>query len=162
MKIGENKVVSIDYKLTDENGTVLDSSEGNGALSYIHGIGQLIPGLEEALEGKEEGEQVQAEVTPDQAYGDYDDSLLFAVPKERMPQDTNLEVGMQFEAQTQQGDKRIVTLSEVGDEEVKLDANHPLAGRTLTFDVTVEGVRDATSEELSHGHVHEDDESTDE
>lgn len=155
MKIAENRVVSIDYELTDEEGTVLDSSEGNGALSYIHGIGQLIPGLEEALEGKEEGETVQATVTPDRAYGEYDESLLFSVPKERMPQDTSLEVGMQFEAQTQQGDKRIVTLSEVGENEVKLDANHPLAGKTLSFDVSVQEVRDATDDELSHGHVHE-------
>jgi FKBP-type peptidyl-prolyl cis-trans isomerase SlyD len=97
---------------------------------------------------------VQASVPPEKAYGVRDEQLLFEVPRDRMPDGTELEVGMQFEAQTSSGERQIVTLAEVGDEQVTLDANHPLAGQTLHFDVKVNEVREATSEELDHGHVH--------
>jgi FKBP-type peptidyl-prolyl cis-trans isomerase SlyD len=161
MQVGENRVVTIDYTLKDEKGEVLDSSERSGELSYIHGVGQLIPGLEEALEGHDEGEQVETTLNPQQAYGEYDDQLQFNVPKERMPEDSSLEVGQQFEAQTSQGQRQVVTLTSVGSQEVTLDANHPLAGQELTFDVTVKSVRDATQEELDHGHVHQEGENSD-
>lgn len=154
MDIQNDAVVTIAYTLKDDDGQVLDSSEDHGDLSYLHGHQNIVPGLEEALEGKGPGESVQASVPPEKAYGVRDEQLLFQVPRERMPDGTELQVGMQFEAQTSSGERQIVTLADVGDEQVTLDANHPLAGQTLHFDVTVNDVREATSEELDHGHVH--------
>jgi FKBP-type peptidyl-prolyl cis-trans isomerase SlyD len=154
MTIQNDAVATIAYTLKDDDGQVLDTSEDHGDLAYLHGHQNIVPGLEEALEGKGPGESVQATIPPEKAYGARDEQLIFQVPRERMPEETELQVGMQFEAQSSGGERQIVTLADVGDAEVTLDANHPLAGQTLHFEVTINDVREATSEELDHGHVH--------
>lgn len=153
MRIEKDKVVSIDYTLTNLQGEVIDSSKGREPLPYLHGASNIIPGLEAALEGKSSGDQVQVTVQPEQGYGQRDPQLVQGVPRDRFQGVSNIQAGMQFTAQTPQG-RRIVTVTKVDEAEVTVDANHPLAGVTLNFDVTVKDVRDATPEELQHGHVH--------
>jgi len=153
MQATKEKVVSIDYTLTDEQGSVIDTSSGRGPLAYLHGAGNIIPGLENALEGKSAGDTLTVTVPPDQAYGEHDPELVQAVPRDRFPAGSDVRVGTQFQAQTPVG-QRIVTVVGVNNDEVTVDANHPLAGKPLTFDVTVVEVREATADELSHGHVH--------
>lgn len=153
MQITTNKVVSIDYTLKDKSGEVIDSSEGSEPLSFIFGIGALIPGLEEAMDGKTSGDKLSVEVPPEKGYGERADDLIQSIPREFFDTSDELKVGMQFQEQGEHG-VRIVTIVEISGEEVKVDGNHPLAGETLYFDVTVNDVRDATQEELSHGHVH--------
>jgi FKBP-type peptidyl-prolyl cis-trans isomerase SlyD len=155
MTVSKDKVVSIQYTLKDDEGEVLDSSQGREDLSYLHGHDRIVPGLEEVLEGRAPGESVSTEVQPEQGYGEYDASLQVTVPRDRMPQDTELEPGMQFAVQDTSGQQAVVTLLSLDDDNVVLDQNHPLAGKTLHFDVTINDVRDANSEELEHGHVHE-------
>ena len=153
MKIEDNKVVQIHYHLTDEKGNVLDSSQGRDPLSYIHGAGNIIIGLEKQLQGKVAGDKVNAVVSPAEGYGERDDSLVQVVPKIGFQGDEELKVGMQVQVGTQQGNA-VATVAKIEGEDVTLDVNHPLAGVTLTFDVEVVEVRDATKEELEHGHVH--------
>lgn len=153
MHVAKDKVVTIDYTLTGAGGELLDSSQGGEPLSYLHGAGGMIPGLEIALEGKAAGEAVKAVVPPDQAYGQKDPSLVQPVPRDRFPDVPDIRPGMQFTAQGKSG-SRVVTVVGVDDSNVTIDANHPLAGQTLNFDVKVVDVRDATSEEISHGHAH--------
>ncbi len=152
MLIENRKVVTLEYTLTDEDGEVLDTSKGSDPLVYLHGSGNIIAGLEGALSGKAEGESLQVTVQPADAYGDRDESLMQALPKSRF-EDDDLEVGMQFQANGPDG-PILLTIVNIEDDEVTVDANHPLAGRVLSFDVTVLNVRDATLEELTHGHVH--------
>lgn len=154
MQITQDRVVTIAYTLKDDNGQVLDTSEANGDFSYLHGHQNIVEGLEEALDGKEAGDAIEATVPPEKGYGSRHDQLVFTVPRSNMP-DGELESGMQFAAQDKEGNQQVVTLVDVGDEEVKLDANHPLAGQTLHFDVTVNDVREASGEEVEHGHVHD-------
>jgi FKBP-type peptidyl-prolyl cis-trans isomerase SlyD len=146
MQATREKMVSIDYTLTDEQGNVLDSSDGREPLTYLHGTGQIIPGLERAIEGKEPGAQLQVTVPPEDAYGDRNPELLQSVPREQFPEGTVPEIGQKFQVQSPSG-ARVVTVAEVGDDAVVIDANHPLAGHALNFDVTVKDVRDATGEE---------------
>ncbi|MBU42798.1 MAG: peptidylprolyl isomerase [Spirochaetaceae bacterium] len=153
MQIAKDKVASIDYKLTDKSGSVLDSSEGRDPLYYLHGNGNLIAGLEEALEGKGSGDSIQVSVPPEKGYGLRNDALVQNVEKSMFQGVDKIESGMQFQAQTEAG-VQIFTVVSVEGEQVKIDGNHPLAGETLHFDVTVRDVRDATEEELAHGHVH--------
>ena len=153
MQIGKNKVIYIDYTLTDAQGTELDSSDGKAPFAYIHGVGNIIPGLEAALEGKATGDQINAVISPEKGYGSRDESLVQQLPRSRFDTDQDIQVGMQFQAMGEQG-PRIVTVVSVEADNVTIDANHPLAGVTLHFDVTVKEVREATSEELDHGHVH--------
>ena len=153
MKIQENSVVSIDYTLTSDEGEVLDSSQGGDPLTYIHGMGNLIPGLERELEGKGMGTALKVRIAPEDAYGVRDENMVARVSRTQMPKGAPLEVGMQFQAAGPEG-VQVVTLVKVEDDAVWLDANHPLAGMHLTFDVTVVAVRAATAEELEHGHVH--------
>jgi FKBP-type peptidyl-prolyl cis-trans isomerase SlyD len=143
MNIAKNRVVSIDYTLTGEDGTVLDTSKGEEPLAYIHGTGSLVEGLEAALEGKAPPDHVSVSVPPDKGYGMHDDSIV-----------TELELGMQFEIQGD-GEAHLVTVVGMDDDEVTVDGNHPLAGLTLHFDVDVVEVREATPDELQHGHVHQ-------
>lgn len=147
MKIEKNKVVSIEYTLTDEAGTILDSSGDKGALPYIHGQGNLIPGLEKALEGKTEGDAFQATIEPKDAYGEHSPNLLVEVPRSNFEAGTPIEVGMRFEAGSG-GGSQVVRVVKVDDNTVTIDANHELAGKTLVFDVKVISVREATEEEL--------------
>lgn len=160
MQISANKVVSIDYKLTNNEGSVIDSSEGRGPLAYLQGHSNIIPGLENALEGKGVGDNLSVTVDPKEGYGERDDSLTQAVPRKMFENADEIQIGMQFQTQTEQG-PHIVTVVAVDDENVTVDANHPLAGQTLNFDVSVVEVRDATAEEMEHGHVHGPDEEHD-
>ena len=148
----ENKVVSIDYTLKNADGDVLDTSEGREPLDYLHGAGNIIPGLEEAISGKTTGESLQAVIAPAQGYGERHDEQVAKVPRADLAGIDNVTVGMQLQAETPQG-PRVVQVIEVEEETVTIDANHPLAGMTLHFDVRVTGVRDATAEEIEHGHV---------
>ncbi|MGH8371593.1 MAG: peptidylprolyl isomerase [Gammaproteobacteria bacterium] len=153
MQIAKNTVVSIDYTLTDEAGTVLDSSKGQAPLAYLHGGGNIIPGLEEALEGKQAGEQVKVAVPPEKGYGPRNDSMTQKVPRNMFDTKQDIQPGMRFHAEGEHG-THTVTVTAVDDEHVTVDGNHPLAGKVLNFDVNVVEVRAATEEELSHGHVH--------
>lgn len=153
MQVQDKKVVGIHYTLKNDNGEVLDSSQGASPLMFIFGIGMLIPGLEAALNGKTKGDSLQVSINPEDAYGQKDAGLTQKVPKAQFDNPEEIQVGMQFQVETEQG-MLVVTVVEVDDTEVTIDGNHPLAGMTLHFDVTVEEVRDATQEELDHGHVH--------
>jgi FKBP-type peptidyl-prolyl cis-trans isomerase SlyD len=154
MQIEKNKVVSIDYTLTDEGGEVLDSSAGKEPLSYIHGTGSLIPGLESVLEGKGAGDELQVSVQPQDGYGVRDETLISSVRRDQLKGLDNLQEGMMFSTEDDHG-THIYTIVGVEDETVTVDGNHPLAGMTLNFAVTVQEVRDANEEELAHGHVHD-------
>ena len=153
MPIVKDKVVSIDYTLTGEDGKVIDTSQGREPLAYLHGSGNIIPGLENALEGKAEGEQVKVTIPPEQAYGAKDPRLVQQVPRTAFQGVQDIQAGMQFQANTQQG-PRVITVVGIEGDQVTIDANHPLAGATLNFDVTVRGIRDASAEEKTHGHAH--------
>lgn len=153
MLIAQDKVVLIHYTLTNDAGETIDSSSGGDPLAYIHGQGNLIPGLEKALEGKQAGDKLNVKVRPAEGYGVRDDKLLQQVPKRQFG-GANLQPGMQFHAQTSQGHARVVTVVRIQGDMVTVDGNHPLAGENLNFDVEVTEVRDATQEELEHGHVH--------
>ena len=153
MQVAKNKVVSIHYTLKDDAGEVIDSSEGHEPMLYLHGFENIVPGLEAALEGKQAGENVQVSISPVEGYGERDDSMQQVVPREAFQGVDNLEAGMQFRAETEDG-HHIVTVTAVEGDEVTVDGNHPLAGETLNFDVTIVEVRDATPEELEHGQVH--------
>ncbi len=149
MQITKNKVAAIHYTLRDNEGTVIDSSSGREPLHYLHGAGNLIPGMEEGLEGKTQGDKFDLRISPDKGYGEKDENLVQKVPRTAFG-DQDVKNGMRFS--TNQGG--VVTVTEVGPESVTVDANHPLAGVELNFDVEVVEVREATDEELSHGHVH--------
>lgn len=153
MQIAKNKVVSIDYILTNAKGEVLDQSSQNRPLQYIQGQGQLIPGLERILEGKSAGEAVKAQIPAKDAYGDRDEELMQMLPKENFAEIPDLRVGMELEAEGDDG-IRVITVVGIEKDQVVVDGNHPLAGMDLSFDVKIVGVRDATEDELGHGHVH--------
>jgi FKBP-type peptidyl-prolyl cis-trans isomerase SlyD len=153
MQISANMVVSIDYTLTDDQGAVIDSSEGREPLAYIQGIGNIIPGLENALEGKAQGDSLKVSIAPEDGYGERSDELTQAVPKQMFEGNDEIQVGMQFQTMTDNG-PQVVTVVDIDDENVTVDGNHPLAGENLNFDVTIVDIREATAEELEHGHVH--------
>ena len=153
MTVQRNKVVTINYTLTDESGSLLESSEGQEPLTYLHGVGNLIPGLEASLEGKSAGTSLEVSVPPEEGYGVWDQEKIVDIPKSQFSGVDKVEVGMQFSVQSEAGEE-VVTVSKVEGDIVTIDANHPLAGKTLSFDVTIVGIRDATAEELDHGHVH--------
>jgi len=153
MKIEENKVVQIHYTLKDDGGKVLDTSEGQDPLTYMHAEGAIIPGLFKAITGKEVGEKISVVVKPDEGYGDQDDSMVQKVSREAFKEMDDLAVGVKVQAETDHG-IQIAVVTNITDEEVTIDLNHPLAGVTLHFDVEVADIREATGEEISHGHVH--------
>lgn len=152
MQIEKDCVVAIQYTLKDDDGTVLDSSSEGQPLEYLHGAGNIIPGLEKALEGRDEGEELTVNVPPEEAYGERDDNLKQEVSLELFQGVESVEPGMRFQAQTQAG-VQIVTVTEVEGESVTVDANHPLAGQALNFEVAVDKVREATDEEKEAGQV---------
>jgi len=152
MQIGAKKAVTINYTLKNDAGEVLDSSEGKEPLTYLHGEGNIVPGLEAALEGKAVGDKVAVTLSPEQAYGQRDEKAIRNVPRRKLPKG-NVQVGTRFQMQTEAGVVIGTVLALRGDY-VTVDANHPLAGQTLHFDVSVVEIRDATAEELEHGHVH--------
>jgi FKBP-type peptidyl-prolyl cis-trans isomerase SlyD len=153
MQIANDSVVSIDYELKNDAGEVLDASAEGSPLVYLHGHRNLISGLEQALEGKAAGDSLEVRIAPADAYGEMNESLRQSVPKDRFQGVEQLEVGMQFQASTDQGpiSVRIVAVEE---ELVTVDGNHPLAGQHLNFNVTVRDVRAADENEIAHGHVH--------
>jgi FKBP-type peptidyl-prolyl cis-trans isomerase SlyD len=154
MKIEQHQVVSIDYELKNDDGEILDSSAGQEPLTYLHGTGGLIPGLEQALEGKSANDELQVTIAPAEAYGEFDDSLVQKVNKSAFDGVDNIEPGMQFQAEGNHGEVQSITVIEVEGDEVTIDANHPLAGETLHFSVQIREVRAATGEEKDHGHAH--------
>jgi len=157
MQIARNHAVLFNYTLTDDETNVLDSSQGREPLAYLHGSGNIIPGLERALEGRAAGDTFSVTIAAAEAYGERDNSLVMRVPRTRFEDAGEVAVGMRFHASDADGQTRVVTVVGVDDEAVTVDANHPLAGMNLTFAVEVVEVRTATPEEIEHGHVHGDD-----
>lgn len=153
MQIAQNSVVAFHYTLTNDAGEVLDSSEGRDPLTYLHGAGNIIPGLEKELEGRETGEKLNVAVTPEDGYGEVQPQLVQEVPRDAFQGVEAVEPGMQFQAQTQ-GGPLMVTVTQVEGDTVTVDGNHPLAGQKLNFDVEIADVREASQEEVEHGHVH--------
>jgi len=154
MKIAQERVVSIHYTLTDDAGQELDSSAGGEPLSYLHGVGGLVPGLERELEGRKAGDQFSASIEPKDAYGEVNPELIHEVPLNVLAEIENLCVGMQLESRSPDGRVYKLTVDAIGDTTATLNANHMLAGKTLHFEVEVTDVRAATPEELEHGHAH--------
>jgi len=153
MQILNNRVVSLAYTLKDDNDTIIDQST-DGSFCYLHGANNIIPGLENALAGKSSGEAVSVTVPPEQGYGVRDDARVQDVPRDMFPEDQDIQPGMQFHAQGPDGQSIVVMVARVENDTVTVDGNHPLAGEQLNFDVTIMDVREATAEELEHGHVH--------
>jgi len=148
VKIDKMMMVSIDYRLTNDKGELLDSSEGRGPLSYIQGMGEIIPGLERELEGKGKGDKFKVTIAPEDAYGEKSEENMINVPKEHLDGSRKYKVGDELELEGPYG-HIICKVDQVSDDHVVLDANHPLAGVALTFDVTVRDVREATDDEIN-------------
>lgn len=146
-RIIRNKVATFDYTVTDEQGQLIDTSLEYGPLSYIHGKGTLVPGLEAAMDGKSSGDSFSIKLTPSQGYGERDDSLIHVFTRKELVKLGNLKVGMQLQAQDTKGERTLV-VTEIDGDTITLDENHPLAGKTIKFDINVLSVRDATQDEL--------------
>lgn len=149
MTIAKDSVVSIHYTLRDDNGKIIDSSSGKDPLLYLHGRGNLIIGMEEGLEGKSSGDQLDLKIAPEKGYGEKNEKLIQKVPLTAFG-DQKVDRGMQFNTQNGQ----VVTITDVSKDSVTVDGNHPLAGVGLNFEVEVINIRQATKEEIEHGHVH--------
>jgi FKBP-type peptidyl-prolyl cis-trans isomerase SlyD len=154
LKIAANCVVSIQYKLTDDAGEILDSSEDGEPLVYLHGTGSLIPGLENELAGKGAPDSLTVTIQPEDGYGVVNEDLIQTVPRSDFGAVDKIEPGMRFEASGEDGQTQLIVVTDVAEDEITVDGNHPLAGEVLHFDVSIEEVRTATEEELSHGHAH--------
>lgn len=154
MSIGINKVVTVNFTLKDQHGNILDSTDGDVPFSYLTGHQNILPKLESEIDSMLIGSKRTVTIPAADAYGEYNEDIVQVIGKEEFPQDFLLEVGMQYIASAPDGTKMPFTITEVGDEEVTIDFNHPLAGKDLTFDIELLNVRDATAEEISHGHVH--------
>ena len=154
MNITDKAVVTIHFKLTDNDGKLIDSSEGQEPLVYMHGTNSLIPGLERELEGKKTGDKIQVTVQPEDGYGNINPELIQEVPRSAFQGVDDIQPGMQFEAKNPEGHKQLITIQEVAENSIMVNGNHPLAGQVLNFDISVEDVREATEEEISHGHAH--------
>jgi FKBP-type peptidyl-prolyl cis-trans isomerase SlyD len=152
VQIQQRSVVGIEYTLKNDQGEVLDTSEGHGPLVYLHGLGNLVPGLEKALEGKATGDSLDLTLTPDEGYGQRDEKLVRKLPLRKI-HDKNPQPGKRYRAELADG-HRIALVTGISGDYASIDANHPLAGLTLHFTVKVVEVREATAEELAHGHVH--------
>ena len=153
MKISENKVVVLHYAVSDSEDTLIDSSYDHSPLSIIQGSGYLIPGLEDALIDHVVGDKFEVEVSAENAYGDRHDEFVQTVPKSMFESVEDLAVGSQLRATTDDGEQTVIVI-DVTDDEITVDGNHPLAGIDLKFEVDILEVRDATEDELQHGHVH--------
>ncbi len=155
MQISDGKVVLIDYTLTDDDGELIDSSTGAEPLAYVQGAGQIVPGLEKALSGRSAGDSFKVSVGPAEGYGLHDVENVAVIPADQIEGVHELEVGTQLQTDSEDGEQTVV-VTKIEGNEVTIDANHPLAGLTLHFDITVREVRDATDEEISQGHAHGD------
>jgi FKBP-type peptidyl-prolyl cis-trans isomerase SlyD len=153
MKITHDLVASIHYTLKNDAGEVLDSSIDQEPLNYLHGAENIVAGLEKALEGKVAGDNVSVSVAPQDGYGEYDENLIQELSKDMFAGVDNIEVGMEFHAQTEHG-MQVIEVTKVDGDTITVDGNHPMAGQTLHFDVEIIEVRAATADELTHGHVH--------
>lgn len=152
--IQNGKVAAFSYILKDSDGKILEQTSAGDSLEYIHGSQNIIPGLEKAMTGMKVGEMKNVKVKAEDAYGLYDDDLLFKVPLSNFPPDKLIEPGMEFQTQSEDG-VMVITVREIDDENAIVDGNHPMAGLDLEFDVTVKNIREATPQELQHGHVHQ-------
>ncbi|MDH5517635.1 MAG: peptidylprolyl isomerase [Gammaproteobacteria bacterium] len=152
-KIAQNTVVSLDYTLTNDAGETLDKSE-NGQFVYLHGTNSIIPGLEKALHDKTLNDKFDVTIEADDAYGAKDEAKKQVVGRDMFEADSPIEVGVQFHAQSPEGEMLVITVTDVNGDEITIDGNHPLAGERLHFSVEVKEIRDATEEEIAHGHVH--------
>ncbi len=153
MQITENRVITLNYILKDDEGNIIDSAE-DGSFAYLHGAANIIPGLEHALLGKSAGDELSIAIEPNQGYGERNEDMAQVVPRDMFDTDEEIEVGMQFHAESPDGQPLSVTVTDISDSEVTVDGNHPLAGVNLNFEVTVLEIREATEEEQEHGHVH--------
>ena len=156
MKVGKDKVVLMHYTLKNDAGDVIDSSEGGDPLPFLQGHGNIIPGLESALEGSKAGDKLDVSIKPEKAYGERMKDAIQEIPKSALKGIDEVKVGMQLQSQDQDGNAFLVNVTKIEDDKITVDANHPLAGQTLHFSVSIESVRKAEAEELSHGHVHAD------
>jgi FKBP-type peptidyl-prolyl cis-trans isomerase SlyD len=152
--IGENSVVTVHYKLTDDDGKLIDSSEGNEPMAYLHGAGNIISGLEKALVGKSEGDSLTVRIEPADGYGEADPEGTKVIERAAFEGVDEIEVGMSFEAQAPDGSAQQIFVKKVEGDQVTIDINHPLAGIPLNFDVQIISVRESTEEERTHGHAH--------
>jgi FKBP-type peptidyl-prolyl cis-trans isomerase SlyD len=152
--IKEGTVVTLAYRLTNATGEELDSANASEPFAYLHGTGQIVVGLEKALEGALVGAKKKVTVSPEEGYGEVEDHLRLNVKRDAFPPGQQLDVGMRFAAEVQPGEHVVFMVTAIKGDDISVDGNHPLAGETLNFDVEVLGVREATEEELSHGHVH--------
>jgi FKBP-type peptidyl-prolyl cis-trans isomerase SlyD len=152
MQVGKDSVVTLTYRVTDLDGNLVD--EGGQPLVYLHGgYGGIFAKIEETLQGKSTGEQFDVKLEPDDAFGEYDAELVMIEPRSLFPD--NIEVGMQFERATEEGeDDELFTITDIAEDKVVVDGNHPLAGMALMFSCTIDDVRAASAEEIQHGHVH--------
>lgn len=153
MKADTDKVVTFHYTLTSDAGEILDTSDGGEPLAYIHGAGNIVAGLEGAITGRQAGDTFKVDVSPEEGYGARHDDMIQQIPREAFVDAGQIEPGMRFQAQTS-GGMHLFTVTAVDDEFVTADGNHPLAGENLHFDIEIVSVRDASAEELRHGHVH--------
>ena len=154
MQIAKNTVVSMEYTLKNDGGEVIDQTGEGEAFSFIHGMGSIISGLEDALTGKAMGDTLAVSIPPEEGYGPRNDALTQNVPRAQFENAGTVEVGMMFQTQGEDGAVSVVTVVGMDDENITVDANHPLAGQTLNFDVKIVEVREASQEEIEHGHVH--------
>ena len=153
MQVAENKVVTMQYTLTNDTDEVLDQSSADEPLEYLHGAGNIIPGLEKELNGKQVGDNLKVRINPEEAYGERDESMVQTMPKSSFQGIDKVESGMEFHAQGNQGTVTVM-VTKVEGEQITVDGNHPLAGVALTFAVEITDVREPTADELQHGHVH--------
>lgn len=154
MSLAQNKVVTFNYTLKDDDGNILDTTSGSSPFAFLSGNGQILPKLEEAMNGMLLGTKKNVQIAAADAYGEYNNEAVQQVDRSNFPKDTELQTGMQFVANSPEGQQMPFVISEVKDENVTIDFNHPLAGKNLEFDVELLDIRDATAEELAHGHVH--------
>ncbi|MBT5469052.1 MAG: peptidylprolyl isomerase [Nitrospina sp.] len=152
--IKKHSVVSLSYYLKNSNGQELDKADKDQPFAYLHGMGQMVPGLEKELEGLKVGDKKDVTVSPAEGYGELNPQLKIQVDRANFPKDADIQPGMQFEGQGDGGTRTVFTVKAVVGDKVEVDGNHPLAGETLHFAIEVTGVRDATQEELTHGHAH--------
>lgn len=153
MTVAKDKVITLNFTLTDDDNNVLDRAE-NGQFTYLHGAQNFLPDIESALEGKSAGDTVKIRITPEQAYGHRDEEKTQVVPIEMFESAEQVTVGQQFHAQGEHGETILITVTNIENNQVTIDGNHPFAGLNLNFDIEVVDIRDASSEELAHGHVH--------
>ncbi|SMN11099.1 FKBP-type peptidyl-prolyl cis-trans isomerase SlyD [uncultured Candidatus Thioglobus sp.] len=154
MTVKKDKVVEMHYTLKNDAGEVIDSSKGQDPMPFLQGHGNIVPGLEKAIEGMKIGESCDVSVEPKEAYGEHHPEGIQTIPRDALQGIDNLEIGMELQSQDEQGNPFIVRVKEIKEDTVIIDANHPLSGQMLHFNVSIESLRDATKEELEHGHIH--------